>query len=124
MLKDKAAINKKKHRRIRMRIRKKVHGTEEKPRVFVRKSNRYIYAQVIDDSSHTILAAASTLEKEFKVKNKNTNNMESSKALGKILAKRLKAKKIKTIVFDRGLYPYHGRIKSLAEALREEGVIF
>lgn len=124
MLKDKAAINKKKHRRIRMRIRKKVHGTHEKPRVFVRKSNRYIYAQVIDDSSHTILAAASTLEKEFKVKNKNTNNMESSKALGKILAKRLKAKKIKTIVFDRGLYPYHGRIKSLAEALREEGVIF
>ncbi len=122
MNKDKAEINKKKHRRIRMRIRKKIHGTHEKPRVFVRKSNRYIYAQVIDDNSHTILAAASTLEKEFKAK--NTNNMESSKALGKMLAKRLKTKKIKTIVFDRGLYPYHGRIKSLAEALREEGVIF
>lgn len=124
MNKDKAEINKKKHRRIRMRIRKKIHGTHEKPRVFVRKSNRYIYAQVIDDNSHTILAAASTLENEFKAKNKNTNNMESSKALGKMLAKRLKTKKIKTIVFDRGLYPYHGRIKSLAEALREEGVIF
>ena len=124
MNKDKATINKKKHRRIRMRIRKKIHGTQKKPRVFVRKSNRYIYAQVIDDNSHTILTAASTLEKEFKAKNKNTNNMESSKALGKMLAKRLKTKKIKTIVFDRGLYPYHGRIKSLAEALREERVIF
>ncbi len=124
MYKDKATINKKKHRRIRMRIRKKLHGTQEKPRLCVRKSNRYIYAQVIDDNSHTILTAASTLEKEFKTKNKNTNNVESSKALGKILAKRLKTKKIKTIVFDRGLYPYHGRIKSLAESLREEGVIF
>jgi large subunit ribosomal protein L18 len=70
------------------------------------------------------LTAASTLEKEFRTKNKNTNNVESSKALGKMLAKRLEAKKIKTIVFDRGLYPYHGRIKSLADALREEGVIF
>ena len=90
----------------------------------LRKSNRYLYAQVIDDDSQTVLTAVSTLEKEFKTKNKNTNNVESSKALGKMLAKRLKAKKIKTIVFDRGLYPYHGRIKSLAEALREEGVIF
>ena len=124
MYKDRATVNKTKHRRIRMRIRKKIHGTYEKPRVFVFKSNRYLYAQVIDDNSHTILTAASTLEKEFRTKNKNTNNVESSKALGKILAKRLEAKKIKTIVFDRGLYPYHGRIKSLAEALREEGVIF
>lgn len=124
MFKDKTANNKMKHRRIRMRIRKKIHGTHEKPRIFVRKSNRYIYAQVIDDNSHTILTAASTLEKEFKTKNKNTNNVESSKALGKMLAKRLKAKKIKTVVFDRGLYPYHGRIKSLADSLREEGVIF
>jgi len=124
MYKDKSTINKTTHRRIRQRIRKKIKGTQERPRVFVRKSNRYIYAQVIDDNSQTILAAASTLEKEFRTKNKNTNNVESSKALGKMLAKRLKTKKIKTIVFDRGLYPYHGRIKSLAEALREEGVIF
>jgi large subunit ribosomal protein L18 len=70
------------------------------------------------------MTTASTLEKEFRAKNKNTNNVESSKALGKTLAKRLKTKKIKTIVFDRGLYPYHGRIKSLADALREEGIIF
>ena len=124
MYKDRAETNKTKHKRIRMRIRKKIHGTSERPRVFVSKSNRYIYAQVIDDNSHTVLAAASTLEKEFRTKNKNTNNIESSKALGKVLAKRLKTKKIKTIVFDRGLYPYHGRIKSLAEVLREEGVIF
>ncbi len=124
MFKDKATVNKKTHRKIRMRIRKKIHGTQERPRVFVRKSNRYIYTQVIDDINHTILTTASTLENEFKTKNKNTNNVESCKALGKILAKRLKTKKIKTIVFDRGLYPYHGRIKSLAESLREEGVIF
>lgn len=124
MFKDKATINKKAHRRIRMRIRKKIYGTQERPRMFVRKSNRYIYAQVIDDTNHTILTTASTLEKEFRTKNKNTNNVESSKDLGKILAKRLKTKKIKTIVFDRGLYPYHGRIKSLAEALRGEGIIF
>jgi large subunit ribosomal protein L18 len=124
MFKDSSTVNKTKHKRIRMRIRKKIHGTPERPRVFVLRSNRYIYAQVIDDNSHTVLTSASTLEKEFKAKNKNTHNVESSKALGKMLAKRLAAKKIKTIVFDRGLYPYHGRIKSLAEALREEGVIF
>jgi len=124
MFKDRAAIHKKTHRRIRMRIRKKIQGTQERPRVYIRKSNRFIYAQVIDDTSHTILTTASTLEKEFRTKNKNTNNVESSKALGKILAKRLKTKKIKTIVFDRGLYPYHGRIRSLADALREEGIIF
>jgi len=124
MFKDRAAIHKKTHRRIRMRIRKKIQGTQERPRVYIRKSNRFICAQVIDDTSHTILTTASTLEKEFRTKNKNTNNVESSKALGKILAKRLKTKKIKTIVFDRGLYPYHGRIRSLADALREEGIIF
>ena len=90
MFKDKATVNKKTHRRIRMRIRKKVHGTQERPRVFVRKSNRYIYAQVIDDTNHTILTTASTLENEFKIKNKNTHTVESCKALGKILAKRLK----------------------------------
>ena len=100
MYKDKSTINKTTHRRIRQRIRKKIKGTQERPRVFVRKSNRYIYAQVIDDNSQTILAAASTLEKEFRTKNKNTNNVESSKALGKMLAKRLKTKKIKTIVLS------------------------
>jgi len=124
MFKDKTAINKAKHARIRQRIRKKIEGTPDRPRIYVRKSNKYIYTQVIDDINHTVLAAASTLEKEFKTKNKNSCNVESSKALGKLLAKRLKEKKIKTVVFDRGLYPYHGRIKSLAEALREEGVIF
>lgn len=124
MYKDKTAINKNKHRRIRMRIRKKIQGTQERPRVFLHKSNRFIYAQVIDDASHTVLTSASTLEKEFRTKNKNTINVESSKALGKMLAKRMKSKKIKTIVFDRGLYPYHGRIKSLADTLRDEGFIF
>jgi len=61
MYKDRAAVNKTKHKRIRMRIRKKIHGTHEKPRVFIQRSNRYIYAQVIDDKNHTVLTAASTL---------------------------------------------------------------
>ena len=124
MFKDKVTIKEKTKNRIRQRIRKKIQGTQERPRVFIRKSNRYIYTQVIDDISSNVLASASTLEKEFKTKNKNTKNVDASGVLGQILAKRLKAKKINTIVFDRGFYPYHGRIKALAEALRKEGLTF
>ncbi|MGD2294978.1 MAG: 50S ribosomal protein L18 [Candidatus Aminicenantes bacterium] len=121
---DKVTIKKRKHKRIRQRIRKKLQGSQERPRVCIKKSNRFIYAQVIDDDNHRVLAAASTLEQDFRAKNKNTKNVEASKALGRILAKRLKEKKIKTIVFDRGYYPYHGRIRLLAEGLRKEGIIF
>ena len=124
MFKQKASIKKDARQRIRKRIRKKLQGTQERPRVFVKKSNRYIYAQVIDDDNHQIITAASSLEKEFKAKNKNTKNKDASQAMGKVLALRLKEKKIDTIVFDRGTYPFHGRIKHLAEALRKEGLIF
>jgi len=124
MLKDKTVVKREAKRRIRRRIRKKLQGTPERPRVFVRKSNRYIYAQAIDDLNHRILTTATSLEKDFQKNNKNTKNKNASEALGKILAQRLKDKKIKTIVFDRGTYPYHGRIKQLAETLRKEGVIF
>jgi large subunit ribosomal protein L18 len=124
MFKDKTTVKKEARKRIRKRIRKKVKGTLERPRVFVKKSNRYIYAQVIDDESHRTVIAASSLEAEFQKKNKNTKNRTAAEALGKILAERLKRKKIKTIVFDRGTYPYHGRIKQLAEVLRKEGLIF
>jgi len=71
-----------------------------------------------------VLAAASTLEKEFKEKRKNSKNIDASQAVGKLIANKLKKNKIKTVVFDRGLYPYHGRVKSLAEAMRKEGIIF
>jgi len=111
-------------RRIRKRIRKKIQGTAERPRVFVFKSNRYIYSQAIDDDMGTVLAAASSLEKEFRAKKKKTKNVEASKIIGEMIAKRLKQKKIERVVFDRGIYPYHGRLKALAEAIRKEGLVF
>lgn len=124
MYKDKVVLKKIAKKRIRRRIRKKLEGSSETPRVFVFKSNRYIYAQAIDDIDGKILASASTLEKEFKDKNKKYKNAEASKLLGEMMAKRLKQKKIKSIVFDRGIFPYHGRIKELAEAMRKEGLVF
>ena len=124
MLKQKTAVKKEARRRIRKRIRKKIRGTAERPRVFVSKSNRYIYSQAVDDETGRILAAASSLEKGYRDKKKKTKNIEASKAVGEMMAKRLKDKKVMKIVFDRGVYPYHGRIKSLAEAMRKEGLIF
>lgn len=124
MYKNNVVLKKTAKKRIRRRIRKKIEGNSENPRVFVFKSNRYIYAQAVDDINGKILATASTLEKEFKEKNKKYKNSEASKLLGEMMAKRLKQKKIKSIVFDRGLYPYHGRIKELADAMRKEGLIF
>ncbi len=124
MLKQKVVLKKEGRKRIRKRIRKKIRGTAERPRVFVSKSNRYIYSQAIDDETGRILAAASSLEKEYRVKNKKTKNIETSKAVGEMMAKRLKDKKVKKVVFDRGVYPYHGRIKAMAEAMRKEGLIF
>jgi large subunit ribosomal protein L18 len=124
MYEDNVQLKKKAKGRIRKRIRKKISGTPDKPRVFVFKSNRFIYVQVIDDENGAVLASASTLEKEFKEANKNTKNLKASQKLGENLAKKLKAKKIKNVVFDRGVYPYHGRIKSLAEAMRKGGLTF
>ena len=124
MHKDNVSIKKTARSRIRKRIRKKISGSPERPRAFVYKSNRYIYVQVIDDQNGKVLVSASTLEKEFKEKNKNSKNIDASQAVGKLIANKLKKKKIKTVVFDRGLYPYHGRVKTLAEAMRKEGIIF
>jgi len=111
-------------KKIRKRIRKKIRGTAERPRVFVFKSNRYLYTQAVDDSTGTILAAASSAEKGYREKKKKTKNLEASKTVGELIAKRLIKKKIEIIVFDRGAYPYHGRVKALAEAMRKEGLIF
>jgi large subunit ribosomal protein L18 len=122
--KDKVALKKMAKERIRKRIRKKIRGTSERPRVHVFKSNRYVYTQVIDDENGNILASASTLEKEFKEKNKNYKNAEACQVLGGILAQKLKQKKIGRVIFDRGIYPYHGRIKAFAEAMRKGGLVF
>jgi len=122
--KSKVDVKKVAKQRIRKRIRKKIGGTEDCPRVYIYKSNRYLYLQAVDDVNGAVLATACTLEKEFKEKKKNTKNLEASKLLGDLIAKRLKQKKIEAIVFDRGIYPYHGRVKMLAEAMREGGLKF
>ena len=124
MLKDKAKTREETKVRIRRRIRRKLRGSAERPRVFVFKSNRYIYTQAVNDENGTVLAAASTLERDFKADHKNYKNVGSCEKLGALLAQRLKEKKIERIVFDRGVYPYHGRIKALAEAMRKSGLAF
>jgi len=124
VLKDVTEIRKKKKARIRMRIRRKLQGTTERPRVHVFKSNHYIYTQVVDDTTGSILAAASTLEKAFKERSPKAKNLSACDTLGVLLAERLKSKNITRVVFDRGFYPYHGRIKALAEAMRKGGLAF
>jgi large subunit ribosomal protein L18 len=124
VFKKKTIIKAESKRKIRLRIRKKIAGTAERPRVFVFKSNRYIYTQAIDDESGRVLVTASSVEKEYRDKKKNTKNLEASKTVGEMIAKRLKKKKISSVVFDRGVYPYHGRVKALAEAMRKEGLNF
>ncbi len=124
MLKDKMKVGRERTKRLRKRIRDKVTGTAERPRVHIFKSNLYLYTQAVDDREGRILVAASTLEKAFREGAKNTKNKEASAQLGGLLARRLKEKKIDRIVFDRGGYPYHGRVKALADALRKEGIRF
>jgi large subunit ribosomal protein L18 len=103
------------------RVRKKVHGTAARPRLAVYKSNRYIYAQVIDDVSGRTLAAASSQEQSMR---DNTLTIESAAEVGKLLAQRVEAVDVSEVVFDRGGYPFHGRVKALADAVREAGVKF
>jgi large subunit ribosomal protein L18 len=109
-------------RRIHTRIRKRVKGTPERPRLAVFRSLNHIYAQVIDDRSGRTLAAASTAEKSTNVK--NGGNVEAAKVVGKLVAERAKAAGINAVVFDRGGFLYHGRIKALADAAREGGLEF
>ncbi len=106
------------------RIRKKVRGTESRPRLAVFKSNSYVYAQIINDKTGETIVAASSLEKEFRAKFGGKLNIEVASQIGKTIGERAKAKGIDTVVFDRGGYIYHGRIKSLADAAREAGLVF
>ena len=124
MLKDKTTERKVRDVRLRKRIRERVRGTPERPRLHVFKSNAYIYTQVIDDRKGAVLLTASTLEKEFRAKAKSTKNKDACGLLGEMLGQRLKAAKIEKVVFDRGTHPYHGRIKTLADAIRKEGIQF
>jgi len=124
VLKDKTTERKVRDDRLRKRIRERVQGTPERPRLYVYKSNAYVYTQVIDDRKGAVLLTASTLEKEFRAKAKNTKNKDACALLGEIVGRRLKAAKIEKVVFDRGTHPYHGRIKTLADAIRKEGIQF
>jgi large subunit ribosomal protein L18 len=104
--------------RIHYRIRKKISGTAHRPRLCVYRSNKFIYAQVIDDVVGHTLASASSREASIA----KANKIEQSKEVGKLIADRLKAANISTVVFDRGGYLYHGRVKSLADGVREGGI--
>jgi large subunit ribosomal protein L18 len=107
--------------RIHKRIRRKVAGTQERPRLAVFRSLNHIYAQVIDDTQGFTLVAAATTEKDLRGKG---GNIEGAKLIGKKVAERAKEKGIGRVVFDRGGYLYHGRVKALADAAREAGLEF
>ena len=106
------------------RLRRKVSGTQERPRLAVFRSNKHIYAQVIDDVAQHTLAAASTLEPTLKGEISSGATREASAAVGKLVAQRAMEKGINQVVFDRGGNLYHGRVQSLAEAAREAGLNF
>ena len=113
---DKNILRQKRHKR----VRRNVSGTAECPRLNVFRSNKNIYAQVIDDVEGVTLASASTLDKEVSGETK----LDQASAVGKLVAERAKEKNIAGVVFDRGGYQYHGRVKALAEAARENGLDF
>ena len=104
-----------------LRVRRKISGTQERPRLCVYRSNTNLYVQIIDDVAGNTLVSASTLDKEIKTKHANK---EAAKELGTLIAKKAVAKKINTVVFDRGGYIYHGVVKELADAAREGGLEF
>ena len=108
--------------RRKRRIRKKIEGTTERPRMSVFRSLRHIAVQIIDDAKGATLVAASTCEKDFR--GQKNGNCEAAKAVGSLIAERAKAKGIEKVVFDRNGSLYHGRVKALAEAAREHGLQF
>jgi large subunit ribosomal protein L18 len=110
--------------RIRARIRKKLSGTPARPRLAVFRSQTHIYAQVIDDEAGKTVCAASSLDQSLKKELKTGGNVAAAKAVGLLIATRAKEKGIGAVVFDRGGFQYHGRVKALADAAREGGLKF
>ncbi|MFE8703845.1 50S ribosomal protein L18 [Cytobacillus sp. FJAT-54145] len=115
---DKNATRKKRH----ARVRSKLSGTAARPRLNVFRSSKHIYAQLIDDVNGVTLASASTLDKEVSLE--STGNVDAAVKVGELVAKRAVEKGVKAVVFDRGGYLYHGRVKALADAARESGLEF
>ena len=106
------------------RVRSKIEGTQEKPRLSVHRGHKHIYAQIIDDSKGATLAAASTLSPELKGKLKVTDTFAAAKSVGELIAKKASEKGIKKVVFDRRGYEFTGKVKALADAARESGLDF
>ena len=117
---SRSKIRVKKHNR----MRNKIQGTAQRPRLAVFRSEKHIYAQIIDDMTGTTLAAASTVEKEIASTLEATSNVAAAEAVGTAIAKKAAAKGIENVVFDRGGFLYHGRVKALADAAREAGLQF
>ena len=118
--KSRSEVRVKKHRRIRNRL----SGTTECPRLAVFRSNNHMYAQIIDDTVGNTLVSASTLQKDVKANLEKTNNVDAAAYLGKVIATKAVEKGIKDVVFDRGGFIYHGKIQALADAAREAGLNF
>ncbi len=110
--------------RRKLRIRKKIFGTAERPRLSVFRSNRHIFAQIIDDEKGHTLVASSSFSKELRGKEIEGGKTGVAKEVGKLIAQKAKEKGIEKVVFDRGGYLYHGRVKALADGAREAGLIF
>mgnify|MGYP006282870297 CR=1 FL=1 len=120
---DKLALKKKRYLRRRYSVKKKIGRNSEKMRLCISRSNKNFFGQIIDDSKGHTVVSASTLEKSFP-EMKNKGNREAAKSLGKIIAERANEKGIKSVVFDRNGYLYHGKIKAFADAARENGLEF
>ncbi len=111
-------------RRVRVRVRRKVTGSAGRPRLAVFKSGKHIYAQVVDDDTGTTLAHASSLDAGLRKESKTGANVAGARRVGRLLAERAKQKGVARVVFDRGGYVYHGKVKALADAAREGGLEF
>lgn len=110
--------------KVRRRIRSRVQGTAERPRLSVFKSLKHLYAQVIDDRRGVTLVSASSLDAGFTSEQKGGGNVAAAKKVGELVARRAKEKGVTRVVFDRGGYPYHGKVKALADSARENGLEF
>lgn len=107
-----------------LRVRKRINGTSERPRLNIFRSSKHMYAQIIDDVAKVTIVSASTQDKELRDQVANGGNIEAARKVGELIAKRAKEKGIEQVVFDRGGYLYHGRIQALADAAREAGLEF
>jgi large subunit ribosomal protein L18 len=119
-----ATFRKAARQRVHKRIRKRVAGTAERPRLCVYFSGKHVYVQAVDDDRGHTLAAASTVERALLGKSKVAANRANAEVIGKAIAERLRAKKMDRVVFDRGGFHYHGKVKALADAARESGLKF